>query len=280
MRTRSLELSSDVFYREKMKKLASIVLSLGLCLGLSACVPGDLDSTAETEEITVTTTSQTTEATTTTTTEATTTTTTEETTTAAPPENLSPEWVRALPEAQDEANTQLIIVAASGMDETSATVSMHEKDENGRKGMVYDADRYEGCGRTPIGRYHFTKAFGIADDPGSIMPYTKITGDLYWSGDYSEHYNEMVSINDYPNLDKSNSEHLIDYTKPYQYCLNIGFNEDGTAGRGSAIFLHCFGSNTYTAGCVAIDESYMIEVLQTVRPECVIIIDLASTLGA
>lgn len=48
-------------------------------------------------------------------------------------------------------------------------------------------------------------------------------------------YNEMVDITDYPDLDLTDSEHIVDYE--YQYCLNISFNEDGTPGRGSAIFL-------------------------------------------
>ena len=41
----------------------------------------------------------------------------------------SPEWVAELPEAQDAE--QLFVVAGLGMDKTTATVSMHEKDEDG-----------------------------------------------------------------------------------------------------------------------------------------------------
>ena len=263
-----------------MKKSVSSICVVFLCLWLTSCM---LPNT-EVQDITDTT--ETSEA------FSTTTTTLEETTTAPPPENISPEWVRTLPEANDDQTTQILIIAADGMDETTATVSLHEKDENGywvqiletpayvgKSGMISDEDRYEGCGKTPIGRYHFTKAFGIADDPGSVMPYTKVTDDLYWSGDYDIQYNQMVSINDYPGLDTSNSEHLIDYTTPYQYCLNIGFNEDGTAGRGSAIFLHCYGAHAYTAGCVAVPEEVMVEILQKVDEGCVVVIDLGTTLG-
>ncbi|MCR4703818.1 MAG: L,D-transpeptidase family protein [Saccharofermentans sp.] len=222
----------------------------------------------------------------------------EETTTESSEEikDMSPEWVRNLPQAKDNGNDQLFIVAASGMDQTSANVSLHERDENGnwievlsvdgcvgKNGMVYDEERKEGCGRTPIGIYRFNMAFGIAPDPGCAFQYVQVTDDLYWSGDMREgmHYNEMISINDCPDLDTKNSEHLIDYTKAYQYCLNISFNEECTIGKGSAIFLHCFGSNrNYTAGCVAVSEEDMVTIMNLVDPECVVIIDTADNLGA
>ncbi len=230
--------------------------------------------------------------------EQTTTTTTEETTTAPTEKkikDLSPEWVRNLPQAQDLGTNQLLIVAASGMDKTTCKVSMHERDGEGnwiqifsvdgyvgKKGMVLDSERKEGCGKTPIGVYYFNKAFGIADDPGCSIPYIKVTKDLYWSGDMRDGmcYNEMVSINDLPELDIKSSEHLIDYTKAYQYCLNISFNEECTPGRGSAIFLHCMGNNKYTAGCVAVSKDTMIKIMKRVDPDCVVIIDLKSNLGA
>ena len=230
--------------------------------------------------------------------EQTTTTTTEETTTAPTEKkikDLSPEWVRNLPQAQDLGTNQLLIVAASGMDKTTCKVSMHERDGEGnwiqifsvdgyvgKKGMVLDSERKEGCEKTPIGVYYFNKAFGIADDPGCSIPYIKVTKDLYWSGDMRDGmcYNEMVSINDLPELDIKSSEHLIDYTKAYQYCLNISFNEECTPGRGSAIFLHCMGNNKYTAGCVAVSKDTMIKIMKRVDPDCVVIIDLKSNLGA
>ena len=227
--------------------------------------------------------------------ETTTTTTTIETTEETVIENLSPEWVRALPQAQDLGTNQMLIVAASGMDKTTCNVSMHERDEAGnwiqilsvdgyvgKNGMVFDSERKEGCGKTPIGVYHFNKAFGIADDPGCAIPYVKVTKDLYWSSDMRDgmHYNEMVSINDYPDLDKKNSEHLIDYTKAYQYCLNISFNDECTPGRGSAIFLHCTGNNKYTAGCVAVSKDAMVKIMRCVDPECLVVIDTKTNLGA
>ena len=227
-----------------------------------------------------------------------TTTTTEESTTATTEKKikgLSPEWVRDLPQAQDLGTNQLLIVAATAMNKTTCKVSMHERDEEGnwiqvfsvdgyvgKHGMVLDSERKEGCGKTPIGVYHFDKAFGIADDPGCAFPYIKVTKDLYWSSDMRDgmHYNELVSINDVPELDVKNSEHLIDYTRAYQYCLNISFNEECTPGRGSAMFLHCTGNNKYTAGCVAVPKDTMKKIMQRVDPDCVVVIDTKANLGA
>lgn len=205
----------------------------------------------------------------------------------------SPDWVKNLPEAQEAE--QLFVVAGMGMDKTTASISMHEKDESGNwqqilstpgyvglNGLCLDADHAEGCAQTPVGVYHFNKAFGIAPDPGCALEYTQVDDDIYWSGDQNEgmHYNEMVNINDYPDLDMENSEHIVDYEYQYQYCLNISFNEDGTPGRGSAIFLHCIGPlKPYTGGCVAVPENIMKQIMQNVDEDCVVVIDTLDNMG-
>ena len=209
--------------------------------------------------------------------------------------NLSPEWVRELPQAQDLGTTQLIVVSAAGMNKSTAKVSMHERDVNGnwiqlfsvnayigKNGLIADDDRTEGCGKTPIGVYQFNKAFGIASDPGCAISYTKVTGDMYWSGDSSDGmpYNELVSVNEYPDLDIKSSEHLIEHTKAYQYCLSLTFNEEGTPGRGYAIFFHCYGDYKYTEGCVALPKDTMVKIMKRVDPSCIIVIDTAKNLNA
>ena len=205
----------------------------------------------------------------------------------------SPDWVKALPSAQDEKVKQLFVVAAIGPDTTTATVSMHERDAEGqwkqvlstpgfvgKNGLCADADHAEGCGQTPAGVYHFNKAFGIAPDPGCAIPYVQVDDNTYWSGDPERQYNQMVDIRDVPELALADSEHIMDYDYQYQYCLNISFNEEGTPGRGSAIFLHCFGPlKPWTGGCVAIPEYLMKQVMQRVQPECVVVIDTLENLG-
>ena len=200
----------------------------------------------------------------------------------------SPRWVVNLPQASRAG--QLFIVAAH--EKTTAWVSMHAKDDGGEWKMIMTTPGFigrsglgkteEGDGKTPVGEYSFNRAFGIAPDPGCAIPYVQADGNTYWSGDDRPNmrYNELVSIIDYPDLDVKNSEHIVDYTFPYQYCLNISYNAKGTPGLGSAIFLHCFGDRKpFTGGCVAIPKEKMEFVMQHVDPECVVVIDTLENLG-
>ena len=203
----------------------------------------------------------------------------------------SPAWVADLPAAQEAG--QLFVVAAMGMDKTTAYITMHQKDADGnwkqilstpgfvgKNGLCADVDHKEGCAQTPIGVYHFNKAFGIAPDPGCALPYIQVDENTYWSGDPDRQYNEMVDIREVPDLVMDDSEHIVDYEYQYQYCLNISFNEEGTPGRGSAIFLHCFGpAKPYTGGCVAVPENIMRMIMRQVSPECAVIIDTFENLG-
>ena len=203
----------------------------------------------------------------------------------------STEWVANLPAAQNAG--QLFVVAGIGMDQTTAFISMHQKGEDGtwkqvlstpgfvgKNGLCADADHREGCAQTPIGVYHFNKAFGIAPDPGCAIPYIQVDENTYWSGDPDRQYNQMVDIRDVPDLAMDDSEHIVDYDYQYRYCLNISFNEDGTPGRGSAIFLHCFGPwKPWTGGCVSVPENIMKKIMQNVREDCVVVIDTFENLG-
>ena len=200
----------------------------------------------------------------------------------------SPEWFKKLDAAKD--CEQLIVVA--GVGETTCYVSMHEKDADGNWKMILQAPGYvglEGMGKadsyhatTPIGTFTIDKAFGIADDPGCQMEYTKVTEDDYWSGDMREgmHFNEFVNIKDVPDLDTEESEHLIDYTYEYKYCLNMGYNSECVPGEGSCFFFHCMSLvKPYTGGCVAVNEAIMKVIMQKVKDGCKITINKADALG-
>ena len=200
----------------------------------------------------------------------------------------SPEWVNAL--AEEKNAEQLLVVAAVG--DTTASVSLHQKDEKGNWKQLLTTPGYigknglgkeaEGDGKTPVGTFSFNKAFGIAADPGCALEYKQVNREDYWSGDQRDgyHYNELVSLKDLPDLNTDDSEHIIDYFYQYQYCLNISYNEKGTEGLGSAIFLHCLGPDKpYTGGCVAIPQNQMLAVMKAVRPDCVVVIDSLENLS-
>ena len=161
-----------------------------------------------------------------------------------------------------------VITAAHGKTKDKAIVRIYEKTGNnwvlrfttdgyfGKNGVK--TDKREGDRATPSGVYTFGRAFGIADDPGSKLPYTKVTDFDVWVDDpKSKHYNQWAAKNA-PDADWNSAEQLIKYPKPYKYALSINYNVDPIVpGNGSAIFLHCSTGNP-TAGCISVPEDAMI----------------------
>ena len=130
----------------------------------------------------------------------------------------------------------------------------------GRKGM---GKTVEGDEKTPCGLFKMNTPFGISDlKEGFPNNYLKVDDTHYWNGDSaSPLYNRMVSTRDYTDFNRSRSEHLVDYRGYYNYCIDTGYNPEGTGGLGSAIFLHCsMGINT--GGCIAIPETDMVTALR------------------
>ena len=198
----------------------------------------------------------------------------------------SPQWAVQLDAFKDAE--QVIVVA--GIDKNTAYISMHEK-KDGKWKMILTTPGFiglDGLGKanindalTPVGTFTIDKAFGIADDPGCQMEYTKVDDTYYWSGDVNNHFNELVSTRDVPGLDTENSEHITDYQYEYQYALNMGFNSECAEENGYAFFFHCFGDRKpYTGGCVSVPENIMKIIMQNVRPGCKITIDTIKNFNA
>jgi len=204
----------------------------------------------------------------------------------------SPEWVGKLRAAS--TSDQLFIVAAYDENANDAWISLHEKQADGTWHMVMTTPGFigraglgktkEGDLKTPTGEFRFNRAFGIADDPGSKIPYVKADNDTYWSADSREgyHYNELINLKDFPGLDIENGEyeHILDFPYHYQYCLNISYNEEGTPELGSAIFLHCYApAKPFTGGCVSIPEDYMKYIMRRVDEKTAVLIDTYENLS-
>ena len=137
---------------------------------------------------------------------------------------------------------------------------------------------HESSIKTPLGHFNLGIAFGT-HDLNINYPYIKINENLYWIDDVnSKYYNKLISLNNkintynYPyiiNTDKKefvSAEHLINYSKQYEYAVNIEYNVNGETyengiGKGSAIFLHCLGEKGYTGGCIAISKENMLFIL-------------------
>ena len=140
--------------------------------------------------------------------------------------------------------------------------------EYGKNG--FSKNRHSGDNTTPIGVFPLLYAFGTEKNVNTKMEYRQITENSYFSDDEEnlEEYNSWIESSI-----PIKGEHLIDYRKEYQYAIVIGFNiKPKIKGKGSSIFLHCKGEKGYTAGCIAIDESYMIKLLGKIEQGAYIII--------
>ena len=168
---------------------------------------------------------------------------------------------------------QLILVEQSVSDNRSATLFLLSKNDHedwrialeckAVLGMNGLGKTREGDAKTPIGDFGMVKAFGVKDDPGSLIPYTKLTNTMYLCSD-KEYYNQFIDVSKVNHTCSSKSEHLISYQPQYNYALFFDYNKENIYGKGSAIFLHCFGSYPYTLGCIAVSEENMIKILKTV----------------
>ena len=175
---------------------------------------------------------------------------------------------------------QVMVVAVS---DESTRLCMYER-EKGKWRLVLETEAIigknglgktrEGDGKTPVGVFRFVKAFGILENPGAKIEYTQVDESDYWVDDSgSKYYNQFIE-NDKVESDWMSAEHILEYGESYHYVLATSFNIEGIPGVGSAVFLHCTSAYAEaTAGCVAIPEVYMREVIKQVEPQCVLIID-------
>ncbi len=175
----------------------------------------------------------------------------------------------------DNKVKQIILVEQAKSKISVGALSLLTKDEKNSWSEQFRCTAYlgkngldkqqEGDARTPSGDYGVLMAFGAKDNPGSAIPYTKLTDTMYLCGD-KEYYNQFIDVSKLQHTCSKNSEHLIRYIPQYNYALFLDYNKENTYGKGSAIFLHCFGSYPYTMGCIAVAEENMIKILKTIAP--------------
>lgn len=167
---------------------------------------------------------------------------------------------------------QIITVESSG---SSCTVRMYDCqsgqwnvicDTYGAVGLNGVSDKScEGDYCTPRGIYPLGFAFGTQPVYGLKTEYRQINNNCYWIDDpESPLYNQWVETYQ---ISWKSAEHLADYPSAYKYSIVIDYNMSPVIPyRGSAIFLHCY-TGSYTAGCVAVPEWDMLNILHNLDPE-------------
>lgn len=135
-------------------------------------------------------------------------------------------------------------------------------------------EKSEGDKRTPEGVFNAMFAFGLKDNPNSILEYHKITDGDYWVDDSdSTYYNKMVNISNVTK-DWNSAENMKSASPFYNYALALDYNAEAVPGKGSAIFIHCTKTDNdiSSAGCVRIPEEYVKRLIQSVDKDTKVVI--------
>jgi len=125
----------------------------------------------------------------------------------------------------------------------------------GKGGIIPDADKREGDGATPLGRYAVRRVLYRADRvarPQTRLPVSAITESDGWcDAPEDPNYNRQVRL---PYA--ASHERLYRDDHVYDLILIIGHNDDPVmANMGSAIFLHLRRPDGRpTEGCIAVGE--------------------------
>jgi L,D-peptidoglycan transpeptidase YkuD (ErfK/YbiS/YcfS/YnhG family) len=136
----------------------------------------------------------------------------------------------------------------------------------GRGGFVTPADKREGDGATPTGVYPLGPVFGYAAEARTAMPYRPITADDCWVDDSdSPHYNTWV----HGEPAAASWEEMLRPDGLYRHGIVVNYNTSPVVpGKGSAIFVHIWrGSGQPTAGCVALAEDDLLQLIAWLSPE-------------
>ncbi|MFT8320412.1 MAG: SH3 domain-containing protein [Bacillus sp. (in: firmicutes)] len=168
-------------------------------------------------------------------------------------------------------NQQLILVTAIGNNETNALIQTFSKEKNGKWNRVLSVNGIvgkkgiqpqisEGSQSTPAGKYTITQAFGRQKNPGTKLPYRRITSDDVWVDNVkSKYYNTLQSKK--KTGEKSESMNI----PQYDYGFVIDYNTKKVKGKGSAIFFHIAKGN-YTLGCTAVSKDKIVSILKWLDP--------------
>ena len=136
----------------------------------------------------------------------------------------------------------------------------------GRGGVCAAADKREGDGCTPLGRWPIRVVLLRPDRvalPALRVPWRWLRRTDGWSDDPADPaYNRPVT---HPHA--FSAERLCREDGVYDVIAVLGHNDaPPIAGAGSAIFLHCWSGAAPTEGCIALDRSALLALLPQFRP--------------
>jgi L,D-peptidoglycan transpeptidase YkuD (ErfK/YbiS/YcfS/YnhG family) len=137
------------------------------------------------------------------------------------------------------------------------------------------ANKFEGDGGTPRGRFHLVRLWWRADRhprPTTSLPAHRITRDLAWCEDTSDRrYNRPFRRSATEPGDRLRRDDRL-----YDFIIEIDHNtRPRVKGRGSAVFIHVARPNRGpTAGCVALELGELRRLLTALGPRTQIAIEV------
>lgn len=170
---------------------------------------------------------------------------------------------------------EVITVQAASSQSEQAVVRTWKLESNGQYRQVFApfvafvgvhgvGPTREGLGRTPVGVFTMTQAFGNQANNGTALPYFRAGHYDWWdentnSASYNQHVKSPVSPG-------GRSENLYFAGAPYAHAVVINYNTTPVVkGAGSGFFLHVSGGAP-TQGCVAISANELNLIMRWLRP--------------
>jgi L,D-peptidoglycan transpeptidase YkuD (ErfK/YbiS/YcfS/YnhG family) len=140
----------------------------------------------------------------------------------------------------------------------------------GSSGMA--PETHDGQAKTPMGIFTLDLAFGTAPNPGGGLQYVQVGPDHWWDADLkSPTYNTMQVCKKAQcpfNTNPSSGTENLDIPQ-YVHAVVMGVNKERVPGNGSAFFLHATDGGP-TAGCVAIDDGTLVDIIRWLQPGALI----------
>jgi L,D-peptidoglycan transpeptidase YkuD (ErfK/YbiS/YcfS/YnhG family) len=137
----------------------------------------------------------------------------------------------------------------------------------GKGGVLPEADKREGDGATPLGRYPLRQVFYRPDriaPPQTRLPVQALTSRDGWCDDpLDPAYNRFVTLPHGASHEKLWRDDAV-----YDVIVVLGHNDDPPVpGLGSAIFMHVARPDySGTEGCIALALPDLLELLAVLRP--------------
>lgn len=188
-----------------------------------------------------------------------------------------------IPWFASQVGTATQVVSVVGTGGTDAKVDVYERTaagwraaaagipaKIGAKGM--SPNHFDGSMMTPMGVYTLDFAFGTQPNPGGALQYVQVTPDHWWDGDMkSPTYNTMQVCKKAAcpfSTSLSDGTENLDIPQ-YAHAVVMGVNKQRIPGKGGAFFLHTTDGGP-TAGCVAVADETMVELIRWLRPGALI----------